>query len=120
MRRANYHETFANAALTAILAVVADIPCGRVATYGQVARLAGLPGRARLVGRALADAPPEAAGIPWHRVINAQGRISLTATSPAGREQRRRLKNEGIVFLKGRVDLRRYGWHAGNDSPLLD
>lgn len=94
----------------AIHATVEAIPAGRVSTYGWVARAAGLPGHARLVGHALKGLP-EGSGIPWHRVINAQGRISLGEDSAAGRDQRRRLEDEGVVFGDGgRVDLKRFGW----------
>lgn len=108
-----------DAARHAILAVVARIPPGRVASYGQVAFIAGLPGRARLVGKILGTSLPDDA-IPWHRVINAQGGLSLPAFSPSHREQKRRLRAEGVAFVNDRVSLRRYGWHAGNASPLLD
>jgi methylated-DNA-protein-cysteine methyltransferase-like protein len=108
----------ANAAYEAIWKIVGTIPRGRVASYGQVARLAGLPGRARLVGTALGEAP--AGQLPWYRVINAQGRIALPPNSPGFREQRRRLREEGVMVVQGRVDLRKYGWKAGSDSPLLD
>ena len=95
----------------AIVAVVTAIPPGRVASYGQVAALAGLPRRARLVGRVLGHLPDPAPGspsVPWHRVLNARGEISLTG--PAAAEQRRRLASEGIELTPaGRVDLRRYG-----------
>ena len=107
-----------NASYKAIWKVVISIPPGRVASYGQVARLAGLPKRARLVGTALGAAP--AGSLPWYRVINAQGRIALPPNSRGYREQCKRLREEGVVVSKGRVDLRRYGWKAGNDSPLLD
>lgn len=90
-----------------IYAVVKRIPAGRVATYGQVAELAGLPRQARLVGYALHGCPQ---GLPWHRVINAQGRISLPTDSTAGMTQRRRLQEEGIALLGGKVDLQRYRW----------
>ncbi|GAC1629233.1 MAG: hypothetical protein NVS9B10_20140 [Nevskia sp.] len=109
----------AEAARAAILAAVAQIPAGRVATYGQVAWIAGLPGRARLVGRVLGSGV-DAAERPWHRVINARGEISLPKFSPAHREQKRRLRAEGIAFVEGRISLRRYGWHAGDASPLID
>jgi methylated-DNA-protein-cysteine methyltransferase-like protein len=90
--------------------VIALIPRGRVATYGEVARQAGVPGAARRVGRALQGLPPRTR-IPWHRVINARGRISLPAGSAAGAEQRKRLEAEGVVFRKnGSVDLQRFGW----------
>ncbi len=107
-----------NASYQAIWDIVSSIPRGKVASYGQVARLAGLPRRARLVGTALGEAP--AGRLPWHRVINAQGRIALPPNSPGFREQRKRLREEGVLVDKGRVDLRKYGWKAGDDSPLLD
>jgi len=91
-----------------IWAVVSEIPAGRVATYGQVAQAAGLPGRARLVGRALKNLP-ENAIVPWQRVLGAGGHISLTAL--AGQLQGELLREEGVQFLKeGRVDLKRHQW----------
>lgn len=94
----------------AIHATVAAIPAGRVSTYGEVARAAGLPGHARLVGYTL-HALPRGSDLPWHRVINAQGRISLPADSAAAEEQRVRLESEGVAFgLHGRIDLALYGW----------
>lgn len=95
------------------------IPRGRVTTYGQLATAAGFPRAARLAGFALKNTPPKMK-LPWHRVLNAQGRISFPARSAAWREQRRRLEAEGVTFLGGRVDLRRYGWKARQESPLLD
>jgi len=93
--------------------VVADIPAGRVATYGDVARLAGLPGAARRVGTALRGLPA-ASRLPWHRVVNARGRLSLAADSAAGRRQRRRLEREGVVFgPRDAIDLPRYRWCGG-------
>lgn len=95
-----------------IYAVVARIPRGRVATYGQIARLANLPGQARLVGYALA-ALDERSRIPWHRVVNAHGRISLRSNDgPAGIVQRLRLEQEKVIFdAEGRVRLERFRWH---------
>jgi len=95
----------------AIYAVVGRIPEGSVATYGQVASLAGLPGRARLVGYAL-SALAGRSTIPWHRVVNAQGRISLRSCgSDAGMEQRLRLEHEKISFdASGRIPLERFLW----------
>lgn len=92
-----------------ILAVVKRIPRGRVSTYGDVADVAGLPRRARLVGTVLrrTSAPRN---LPWHRVLNAGGRISFPPGSDAHACQRRRLEAEGVVFVGGRIDLRRYGW----------
>ncbi len=94
-----------------ILAVVDSIPRGRVATYGQVAREAGLPRRARLVGRVLAGLAV-GSSIPWHRVVNAGGGISLRAGEGAS-FQRRKLSREGVRFGRdGRIDLARFAWDA--------
>ncbi|MCA9684149.1 MAG: MGMT family protein [Myxococcales bacterium] len=91
----------------AILRAVSRIPRGRVASYGQVAEMAGLPGRARLVGKILSRLAPGSA-VPWQRVINARGEISLP--DAAGRKQRRLLEAEGVEFTaSGRIDLRRFG-----------
>jgi len=95
----------------AIYAVVGRIPEGSVATYGQVAGLAGLPGRARLVGYAL-NALAGGSTIPWQRVVNAQGRISpRSCGSDAAMEQRLRLEQEGVNFdASGRIPLERFLW----------
>jgi methylated-DNA-protein-cysteine methyltransferase-like protein len=91
---------------------VAAIPRGRVATYGQVARLLGLPRGARAVGWALRALPEtQAARVPWHRVVGAGGRISPRA-GPGPELQRRRLRAEGVRFVAGRVDLARHGLRA--------
>jgi len=92
-----------------ILAAVRRIPRGKVCTYGNVAEVAGLPRRARLVGTVLRQTP-SARGLPWYRVINAGGRISFPVGSDAYARQRHKLEAEGVVFVGGRVDLRRYGW----------
>jgi methylated-DNA-protein-cysteine methyltransferase-like protein len=92
-----------------ILAAVRRIPRGRVCTYGNVAEVAGLPRRARLVGTVLRQTPA-GRGLPWYRVINAGGRISFPVGSDAYARQRHQLEAEGVVFVGGRVDLRRYGW----------
>lgn len=90
--------------------VIAMIPKGRVATYGQVAELAGLPGRARRVGNLLSHLPP-GSKIPWHRVVNASGGISLPEDSGGFSRQQRLLKKEGVAFnASGRVSLRRFRW----------
>lgn len=93
--------------VTRILASVKRIPRGRVSTYGDVAEVAGLPRRARLVGTVLRTT---SARVPWQRVINASGRISFPLGSEAHRRQRKLLEGEGVVFVGGRVDLKRYGW----------
>ena len=82
--------------------VVAAIPKGSVATYGQVADLAGMPRHARLVGRTLSELPRDTK-LPWHRVINASLRISLRADSDGHNLQRRRLEAEGVEFVGERV-----------------
>lgn len=102
-----------------IWAAVAAVPRGRVATYGQIAQLAGFPRQARQVGYAL-HALPRGHALPWHRVINAHGRISFPPRSAPCREQRRRLEAEGVVFLRGSVDLKRFGWRPSNPAPLFD
>ena len=86
-----------------IWSVVAEIPAGRVATYGQLARLIGMPGHARRAGRALALAPE---GLPCHRVVNSAGR-----TVPGWTRQRELLEAEGVRFkANGCADLARCGW----------
>lgn len=88
--------------------VVSRIPRGRVATYGQVARIARLPGQARLVGYAL-HAIPRGKTIPWQRVVNAQGAISLGGENAA--RQRRLLEREGVRFdAGGRIALASFQW----------
>jgi methylated-DNA-protein-cysteine methyltransferase-like protein len=92
---------------------VRRIPGGRVATYGQVAAVAGHPGRARFVGFALA-ALPEGTDVPWHRVVNAQGGISPRPGDPAAEKiQRLLLESEGIHFDdRDRIDLDRFRWDS--------
>jgi methylated-DNA-protein-cysteine methyltransferase related protein len=100
--------------------VVRAVPRGRVASYAQIAYEAGLPGRARMVGRALSEAG-DAARLPWHRVINAQGRIALPRSSTAYVEQKTRLIAEGVVFEAGdRISFARYGWKRAGRAPVLD
>lgn len=101
-----------------IYQVVKLIPRGKVATYGQIADLANLPGQARLVGYALFRVDEIDAEIPWHRVINAKGEVSH---SPLRRGsdylQRSLLEDEGIIFGKsGKIDLRIYLWRP--ELPL--
>ena len=91
-----------NPALEALWHVIAMIPRGRVSTYGEVARAAGLPGRARQAAYALRVAPQEL-HLPWQRVLGAGGRIVFPAGSADFREQARRLRSEGIRVVNGRV-----------------
>lgn len=94
-----------------IYAVVQQIPTGCVATYGDIAKLAGLPRHARLVGYAL-HALPANTELPWYRVVNSQGQLSLGKLSLVGAaEQHARLLSEGIEFTpQGRVPLKHYRW----------
>ena len=91
-----------------ILSVVEEIPAGRVATYGQIARLIGRERNARLVGRVLSDAS-HYGDYPCHRVVNHAGRLA-----PGWPEQRALLENERVTFLPdGRVDMKRFQWDDG-------
>jgi methylated-DNA-protein-cysteine methyltransferase-like protein len=104
----------------AIYAVVARIPRGRVATYGQVARLAGMPGGARLVGFAMA-ALADGTRVPWHRVVNAAGRCSIRRDGVGHFVQRARLERERIRFAtRDRIPLERFRWtpRAGAVAPV--
>jgi methylated-DNA-protein-cysteine methyltransferase-like protein len=94
---------------SAIFLALSLVPKGRVVTYGGLARLAGLPGKARLVGHCLKELP-EDTQLPWHRVINAQGKISLPQNSPGFMEQERRLLAEGVQCVKGKLPLKHYEW----------
>lgn len=94
-----------------VLLIVSAVPRGKVVTYGQVALLAGTPRRARQVGMVL-NGLRDFEEIPWHRVINAEGRIS-TWRLGFGELQRALLESEGVEFdAEGRVDLSRYRWDA--------
>jgi methylated-DNA-protein-cysteine methyltransferase-like protein len=96
-----------------IYEVVRRIPRGRVATYGQVAALAGLPGHARQVGYAL-HALHEDDEVPWQRVINARGEVSPRSEPEWEAIQRSLLEAEGVIFdARGRVSLRRFRWEPG-------
>ena len=101
-----------------IYAVVRRIPPGRVATYGQVAEVAGLPRQARLVGYALAAAPADGV-VPWHRVVNARGAVSARSDEPGGSVlQRLRLEREGVRFdARGRIALDEFRWRPRGGTP---
>lgn len=98
-----------NAQYEKIYAAVGRIPRGKVCTYGAIAELAGLPGRARLAGTALKHTPTSAR-LAWHRVITASGRTAFPIGSDAHLEQRRRLEREGVRFTRERVDLEKHIW----------
>ena len=112
-----------------IYAVIARVPRGRVATYGQIAGEAGLPGHARMVGYAL-SALPEGSRVPWHRIVNAAGRISLRSGGadgsglgsgsdrPMDKIQRFLLEKEGVRFGdSGAILLRKFRWRPAGSRP---
>ena len=95
-----------------IYRAVRRIPRGRVATYGQIAEIAGLEGHARQVGYAL-NVLPSRSKVPWYRVINARGEISRRSGGDSHELQRHMLEREGVEFdADGRVSLRRFRWRA--------
>jgi len=97
--------------------VVQGIPRGHVLTYGEVARLAGMGRAARRVSQAMRRAP-RGMELPWHRVINSQGKISFPEDSEGYRQQKDLLEEEGVVFLKGKIDLNRFGYRGALDHLL--
>jgi methylated-DNA-protein-cysteine methyltransferase-like protein len=106
-----------------IWATVQLIPQGKVACYGQIADLAGLPGRARLVGKALGKVPEHGfngKNVPWHRVINSQGKISFAIGSEAFDKQKQQLQNEQVVVLGNRIKLKDFQWQPNLSEILFD
>lgn len=97
--------------------VVSDIPFGHVLTYGEVAKLSGMPKMARRVSQALRKAPDKMK-LPWHRVINAQGKISFPEDSSGWHRQKSLLEDEGVLFLNGKIDLAVYGYRGAVDRLL--
>ncbi len=100
-----------------IYAAIAAIPPGRVASYGAIAARAGLPGRARLVGRLLGEVP-DGMELPWFRVLRASGQIAMPPGTRGFREQCRRLRAEGVEVRNGRVPLSRFGLDGDLDHAL--
>ncbi len=103
--------------LRRIWETIADIPRGRVANYGQVAEIAGIPRGARQVGYALRQVP-DGMSLPWHRVIQASGKSAFPADSRPFRVQRERLAAEGVVMRGGKVDMQKYRWQPDLDELL--
>lgn len=100
-----------------IWATIRDIPEGSVASYGQIAEIAGIPRGARQVGYALRHLP-SGHDVPWHRVITSSGRIAFDAGSRAFNEQKKRLMKEDVPILNGRVDMQKYRWQPDLDELL--
>ena len=100
-----------------IWATICDIPEGSVASYGQIAEIAGVPRGARQVGYALRHLP-EGHDVPWYRVIQASGKIAFSEGTDAFNEQKKRLMKEDIPILKGRVDMKKYRWQPDLDELL--
>ena len=90
--------------------VVAAIPLGKVASYGQVAKIAGFPSHARFVGYTLRNLP-KGTTLPWYRVVNAQGKIAFPKDSEAYKRQRALLEAEGVVFVNGKISFSSFGWN---------
>jgi methylated-DNA-protein-cysteine methyltransferase-like protein len=105
-------------AVQQIIQVLVSIPAGRVASYGQVADLAGLPGRARLVGKVLREAADEF-NLPWHRIVQASGRLAFKAGSRQAKKQTIRLTEEGVVVSANRVSIKDFGWQPSLADMLF-
>jgi len=97
--------------------VVAGIPSGHVLTYGEVARLSGNRRAARRVSQAMGRAPKKMK-LPWHRVVNVQGKLSFPADSQAYQRQKTLLEKEGVIFVKEKIDLQRFGYEGALDQLL--
>ena len=100
----------------AVHRLVGEIPRGRVATYGQIAALLGYPRAARAVGYAMRHCP---SGVPWHRVVNAQGGISLRANVSGMITQQVLLEQVGVLLRRGRLRLDRYRWTGPGRSRRI-
>ena len=93
----------------AILLAIHQVPAGKVCTYGGIAHMAGLGRAARLVGNTLKKLP-SGSTIPWHRIVNSQGKISFPPDHPNYLRQKEKLENEGIVFIHGKIRLADFLW----------
>lgn len=110
-------ENPARARMERIWATVCDIPRGKVASYGQVAELSGLPRGARQVGHALRHLPGDR-DVPWYRVVTASGRLAFEPGARAFKRQVKFLKEDDVPLLNGRVDMKRYRWQPDLDELL--
>ena len=100
-----------------IWATICDIPEGSVASYGQIAEIAGIPRGARQVGYALRHLP-SGHDVPWHRVVRASGEIAMRRGSDGFKEQAKRLQKEDVAILNGRIDMKKYRWQPDLDELL--
>jgi methylated-DNA-protein-cysteine methyltransferase-like protein len=100
-----------------IWSTICDIPLGNVASYGQIAEIAGIPRGARQVGYALRHLPSDH-NVPWYRVLRHSGQIAFEFGTAACREQSKRLKAEGVLAKKGKVDMKKYRWQPDLDELL--
>jgi methylated-DNA-protein-cysteine methyltransferase-like protein len=105
------------ARLARIYETIRDIPEGSVASYGQIAEIAGIPRGARQVGWALRQLA-DGEAVPWYRVITASGRIAFEKGTRQFDEQRKRLMAEDVAVIAGRVDMRKYRWQPDLDELL--
>ena len=96
---------------------ICDVPRGKVASYGQIAEIAGIPRGARQVGYALRHLP-EGSEVPWFRVIQASGKIAFDRNTPEYQEQKKRLQQDEVVVIGGRVDMQKYRWQPDLDELL--
>ncbi|MFC4700191.1 MGMT family protein [Glaciecola siphonariae] len=131
MQSAKQAKQAKHAQHAAIFKVVNLIPEGKVASYGQIADLAGLPGRARLVGKALsmapeeitdktADSAPEQKPLNWHRVLRANGQIAFAKGSEQAKEQIGLLQQENVAVFNHRVNIKEFGWQPDMHTLLHD
>lgn len=91
---------------------VRRVPYGKVSSYGFIADLAGLPGRARMVGSVMQQAPDEMQ-LPWYRIIKSNGQLAFAPGSASAERQKGLLQEEGVVVLNNRVDMKRFSWQPG-------
>ncbi|WP_105169588.1 MGMT family protein [Pseudoalteromonas sp. T1lg23B] len=92
-----------------VYTLIGSIPAGKVAAYGQLAKLAGAANQSRAVGRLLKNLPAHSS-LPWFRVINSQGKISFPVASDKFIQQRQLLESEGVLFINGKVNMKKYQW----------
>jgi len=119
----NKAKQYLNPHYQRIWQTVQSIPYGKVASYGQVADLAGLPGRARLVGKALGKVPDigwKGRSVPWYRVINSQGKISFPVENEHFIKQKELLQDEQIVVIGSRIKLKIFQWQPDLAELLFE